>query len=275
MLEKCEMAEVKKRGRPSQPNSGSQKGAQALERGIAVLNYLALSGGSSSVSNIAENLSLPLSTTFRLLKVLEEADFVYQDAQLSWWHIGLQAFTVGSSYIHNRDILSVAAPYLQRLMLLSGETANLAIRNGFEAVLIGQRECQSMVRMCAPLGNRLPLHASGAGKALLYSLDDDALMSLMMQAGLKNFTPQTVDNLNALQKDLQQASRQGFAQDHEEHVIGLNCLASAIFDSNNNVVAAISISGPSSRLTQERFKDLGELVRDTARDISLALGQRH
>ena len=65
------MAEVKKRGRPSQPGSGSQKGAQALERGIAVLNYLAQSGGSSSVSNIAENLSLPLSTTFRLLKVLE------------------------------------------------------------------------------------------------------------------------------------------------------------------------------------------------------------
>ncbi len=170
------MAEVKKRGRPSQPGSGSQKGAQALERGIAVLNYLAQSGGSSSVSNIAENLSLPLSTTFRLLKVLEEADFVYQDAQLSWWHIGLQAFTVGSSYIHNRDVLSVAAPYMQRLMLLSGETANLAIRNGFEAVLIGQRECQSMVRMCAPLGSRLPLHASGAGKALLYSLDDEALI---------------------------------------------------------------------------------------------------
>ncbi|MBU9810910.1 HTH-type transcriptional repressor AllR [Rahnella sp. SL6] len=269
------MAEVKKRGRPSQPGSGSQKGAQALERGIAVLNYLAQSGGSSSVSNIAENLSLPLSTTFRLLKVLEEADFVYQDVQLSWWHIGLQAFTVGSSYIHNRDVLSVAAPYMQRLMLLSGETANLAIRNGFEAVLIGQRECQSMVRMCAPLGSRLPLHASGAGKALLYSLDDDALMSLLMQAGLKNFTTHTLNNLNALQKDLQQARRQGFAQDSEEHVTGLNCLASAIFDSNNNVVAAISISGPSSRLTTERFTDLGELVRDTARDISLALGQRH
>jgi IclR family negative regulator of allantoin and glyoxylate utilization operon len=275
MLEKCEMAEVKKRGRPSQPGSGSQKGAQALERGIAVLNYLAQSGGSSSVSNIAENLSLPLSTTFRLLKVLEEADFVYQDAQLSWWHIGLQAFTVGSSYIHNRDVLSVAAPYMQRLMLLSGETANLAIRNGFEAVLIGQRECQSMVRMCAPLGSRLPLHASGAGKALLYSLDDEALMSLMMQAGLKNFTTHTLDNLNALKKDLQHARQQGFAQDSEEHVTGLNCLASAIFDSNNNAVAAISISGPSSRLTTERFTDLGELVRDTARDISLALGQRH
>lgn len=86
-------------------------------------------------------------------------------------------------------------------------------------------------------------------------------MSLMMQAGLKNFTTHTLDNLNALKKDLQHARQQGFAQDSEEHVTGLNCLASAIFDSNNNAVAAISISGPSSRLTTERFTDLGELVR--------------
>ncbi|WP_159567677.1 HTH-type transcriptional repressor AllR [Budvicia diplopodorum] len=269
------MTELKRRGRPSQPDSASHKGAQALERGIAILQYLAKSGGSSSVSDISENLSLPLSTAFRLLKVLEQSDFVYQDDQLSWWHIGLQAFTVGSSYIHNRDVLSVAAPYMQRLMLLSGETANLAIRNGLEAVLIGQRECQSIVRMCAPLGSRLPLHASGAGKALLYPLDDEQLMSVIIQTGLKAFTAKTRSDLNELQKDLAKAKQRGYALDQEEHVTGLNCLASTIYDSNNNVTAAISISGPSSRLTVERFSDLGELVKNTARDISQALGQCH
>lgn len=116
--------------------------------------------GSSSVSDISLNLDLPLSTTFRLLKVLQAADFVYQDSQLGWWHIGLGVFNVGAAYIHNRDVLSVAGPFMRRLMLLSGETVNVAIRNGNEAVLIGQLECKSMVRMCAPLGSRLPLHAS-------------------------------------------------------------------------------------------------------------------
>ncbi|WP_440137836.1 IclR family transcriptional regulator domain-containing protein, partial [Salmonella enterica] len=80
-------------------------------------------------------LDLPLSTTFRLLKVLQSADFVYQDSQLGWWQIGLGVFNVGSAYIHNRDVLSVAGPYMHRLMLLSGETVNVAIRNGNEAVL--------------------------------------------------------------------------------------------------------------------------------------------
>ncbi|VEB62383.1 IclR family transcriptional regulator [Salmonella enterica subsp. enterica] len=78
--------------------------------------------------------------------------------------------------IHNRDVLSVAGPFMHRLMLLSGETVNVAIRNGNEAVLIGQKECKSMVRMCAPLGSRLPLHASGAGKALLYPLTEEELV---------------------------------------------------------------------------------------------------
>lgn len=86
------MTEVRRRGRPGQAEPVAQKGAQALERGIAILQYLEKSGGSSSVSDISLNLDLPLSTTFRLLKVLQAADFVYQDSQLGWWHIGLGVF---------------------------------------------------------------------------------------------------------------------------------------------------------------------------------------
>ncbi|MDZ8723589.1 HTH-type transcriptional repressor AllR [Escherichia coli] len=266
------MTEVRRRGRPGQAEPVAQKGAQALERGIAILQYLEKSGGSSSVSDISLNLDLPLSTTFRLLKVLQAADFVYQDSQLGWWHIGLGVFNVGAAYIHNRDVLSVAGPFMRRLVLLSGETVNVAIRNGNEAVLIGQLECKSMVRMCAPLGSRLPLHASGAGKALLYPLAEEELMSIILQTGLQQFTPTTLVDMPTLLKDLEQARELGYTVDKEEHVVGLNCIASAIYDDVGSVVAAISISGPSSRLTEDRFVSQGELVRDTARDISTALG---
>lgn len=266
------MTEVRRRGRPGQAEPVAQKGAQALERGIAILQYLEKSGGSSSVSDISLNLDLPLSTTFRLLKVLESADFVSQDNQLGWWHIGLGVFNVGAAYIHNRDVLSVAGPFMRRLMLMSGETVNVAIRNGNEAVLIGQQECKSMVRMCAPLGSRLPLHASGAGKALLYPLSEQELLDTILKTGLQRFTPTTMVDLPVLQKALEVAMEQGYIIDQEEHVVGLNCIASAIFDDVGTVVAAISISGPSSRLTPERFLSQGELVRDTARDISKALG---
>lgn len=266
------MTEVKRRGRPGQAEPAAQKGAQALERGIAILQYLEKSGGSSSVSDISINLDLPLSSTFRLLKVLEGAEFVYQDSQLGWWHIGLGAFNVGTAYIHNRDVLSIAGPFMRRLTLMSGETVNVAIRNGSEAVLIGQQECKAMVRMCAPLGSRMPLHASGAGKALLYPLLPEELVNVLLTTGMQRFTPKTIVDLPALQRDLEEAKHREYCLDHEEHVTGLNCIASAIYDGTGTVVAAISISGPASRLTPDRFDNQGELVRDSARDISIALG---
>lgn len=267
------MTELRRKGRPTQANAGATKGALALDRGLDILRYLASAGGSSSVSVLSDKLQLPLSTTFRLLKVLEKSEFVFQDPQLGWWHIGIQSFTVGAAYMNDRDVVSIAGPFMRRLMLLSGETANLAIRNNFDAVLIRQYECQALVRMCAPLGSRLPLHASGAGKALLYPLAEEEMLDLVVRSGLTSYTPKTITSLNLLKKDLHQSLENDYTIDEEEHALGLNCVASAIFDRSNNVIAAISISGPSSRVEKTRFTELGELVRDVANDISTALGE--
>ncbi|EFE53366.1 HTH-type transcriptional repressor AllR [Providencia rettgeri DSM 1131] len=267
------MTEPRTKGRP-QTDKSSPKGAQALERGLDILQFLANSGGSSSVSVLSEQLGLPLSTTFRLLKVPEQSEFIFQDSQLGWWHIGLQSFTVGATYMNDRDVVSVAGPFMRRLMLLSGETANLAIRNNLDAVLIRQCECHALVRMCAPLGSRLPLHASGAGKALLFPLDEEEMLELVTRSGLQEFTPKTITSINVLRKALGHYQELGYVIDNEEHALGLNCLAAPIFDRNNSVIAAISISGPSARVTEERFTELGELVRDVAADISAALGER-
>ena len=129
-----------------------------------------------------------------------------------------------------------------------------------------------MVRMCAPLGSRLPLHASGAGKALLYPLPAEELVDVIVKTGLQRFTPTTIVDLPVLQRNLDEARACGYSIDQEEHVTGLNCIASAVYDDVGSVVAAISISGPASRLTPDRFISQGELVRETARNISTALG---
>ncbi|EEK4243282.1 Negative regulator of the allantoin and glyoxylate utilization operon, partial [Salmonella enterica subsp. enterica serovar Adelaide str. A4-669] len=111
-----------------------------------------------------------------------------------------------------------------------------------------------------------------AGKALLYPLTEEELVGIVVNTGLRRFTPTTLVDLPILLKNLEQAREQGYTVDQEEHVVGLNCIASAIYDDAGSVVAAISISGPASRLTEDRFISQGELVRDTAKDISTALG---
>ncbi|MDH8346021.1 IclR family transcriptional regulator C-terminal domain-containing protein, partial [Klebsiella pneumoniae] len=87
---------------------------------------------------------------------------------------------------------------------------------GNEAVLIGQQECKSMVRMCAPLGSRLPLHASGAGKALLYPLPAEELVDVIVKTGLQRFTPTTIVDLPVLQRNLDEARACGYSIDQEE-----------------------------------------------------------
>ncbi len=105
------MTEVRRRGRPGQAEPVAQKGAQALERGIAILQYLEKVGKSCRLAISLLNLDLPLSTTFRLLKVLQAADFVYQDNQLGWWHIGLGVFNV----VQRTSITAMSSPSPGRL----------------------------------------------------------------------------------------------------------------------------------------------------------------
>ncbi len=109
-------------------------------------------------------------------------------------------------------------------------------------------------------------------KAPGYPLTEEELVGIVVNTGLRRFTPTTLVDLPILLKNLEQVREQGYTVDQEEHVVGLNCIASAIYDDAGSVVAAISISGPASRLTEDRFISQGELVRDTAKDISTALG---
>ncbi|VFS94275.1 Negative regulator of allantoin and glyoxylate utilization operons [Raoultella planticola] len=114
----------------------------------------------------------------------------------------------------------------------------------------------------------------GAGKALLYPLSPDELVDVIVKTGLQRFTPTTIVDLPVLQRNLDEARARGYSIDQEEHVTGLNCIASAVYDDVGSVVAAISISGPASRLTPDRFVSQGELVRGDGKEYQHRAGTK-
>ena len=114
--------------------------------------------------------------------------YVYQAGDLGRWYVGLQAFTVGSSFLASRDFVAQSHPYMRRLMEQSGETANLAILDGTEAVFIDQVQCREMMRTIVKLGSRVPLHASGVGKAIFASLPDEQIDAILKVKGLPRIT---------------------------------------------------------------------------------------
>ena len=159
-----------RRGRtPSKPGAVAGQ-VQSLTRGLNLLEALAKADGGITLTDLAQRVDLPPSTTHRLLSTLQRMGYVYQGGDLGLWYVGLHAFTVGAGFLANRDFVAQSHAYMRRLMEQSGETANLAILDGTEAVFIAQVQCHEMMRILVKLGSRVPLHASGVGKAIFASL---------------------------------------------------------------------------------------------------------
>ncbi|MER2474395.1 glyoxylate bypass operon transcriptional repressor IclR [Photorhabdus laumondii] len=247
---------------------------QSLSRGLTLLEYISESPGGIALTDLAQQAGLPNSTTHRLLTTLQQHGFVRQIGDLGLWVIGSHTFIVGSSFLQSRNLLALIHPILRRLMEDSGETVNLAIldHSEYEAVIVDQVQCNALMRMSAPIGGKLPMHASGAGKAFLSTLSDNQLVQLLHKKGLHSYTQHTKTTPSNLKENLEQARKQGYSFDDEEHALGLRCIAACIYDEHHQAFAAISISGPVSRITDDRITELGALVIRAAKEINKEYG---
>lgn len=268
------MSEGKRRtaGRPAGSGKSTSGHSQSLVRGLNLLERLAASPGGLALSELAEEADFAPSTTHRLLQALQSQGFVTQDNELGVWKIDVKTFRIGNSFLEARDFLATSRPFLRRLTALTGETANLGVRDDGTAVFLAQSESPQMMRMITRLGSRAPLHASGVGKALMAWLPEDELERILDERGLARVTENTLHTPESLREGMAEIRRQGFACDREEHAIGLHCVAACIHDEHGIPLAAISVSGPVARIPEERLLELGQLVRETAAEITARLG---
>ncbi|CQD35909.1 glyoxylate bypass operon transcriptional repressor IclR [Yersinia mollaretii] len=247
---------------------------QSLTRGLKLLEYISEAQGSVALTDLAQQAGLPNSTTHRLLTTMQQQGFVRQVGDLGLWTMGAHAFIVGSSFLQSRNLLAMVHPMLRRLMDESGETVNLAVldHSDYQAIIIDQVQCTALMRMSAPIGGKLPMHASGAGKAFLSTLSDDQLVQLLHKKGLHAYTQHTRTSPASLKENLALIRKQGYSFDDEEHALGLRCIAACLFDEHHEAFAAISISGPVSRITDDRVTELGALVIHAAKEITQSYG---
>ena len=266
-----------RRGRkPAPAAAAAQSGGQvqSLTRGLTLLEFIAEAHGSVALTELAQQAGLPNSTPHRLLTTMQQQGFVRQVGDLGHWTIGAHAFIVGSSFLQSRNLLAIVHPILRKLMEESGETVNLAVldHNDHQAIIIDQVQCTQLMRMSAPIGGKLPMHASGAGKAFLSQLSDEQVSNLLHRNGLHAYTHATLVSPVHLKEDLAQSRKRGYSFDDEEHALGLRCIASCIYDEHREPFAAISISGPISRMTDDRVTELGAMVIRAAKEVTLAYG---
>ena len=244
---------------------------QSVTRAMKILEHLASSGGGQGVTAIAEAVGLNKSTCFGLIYTLQALGYVVQDKKTGGYRLGMKNYQLGQAYTEQLDLRRIAQPHLQELSQMALETVHLVIREGLHAVYIDKIEGPHAMRISSQLGQRVKMHCAGVGKAILAHFSDEEL-ELALEKELTRYTCNTVTDLDALKKVLTEIRKKGLAMDNQEVELGLCCLAAPIFDLTGSAVAAISISGPTTRLTKKRITELMPCLKSAVVDISRQLG---
>jgi IclR family acetate operon transcriptional repressor len=263
----------KLRGRPRSMRVGAETGGsvQAIDRGLAVLGIISASDG-LTLTDLSQRAGLAPSTAHRILSSLEAHQFVDHDEERGLWLIGVGAFEVGSAFLRNRRLAGIGRLVMHQLMETTGETVNLGIEDAGEVVFISQIESHSALRAFFRAGSRAPIHASGVGKALLAEMPEPRVKEILYKRGLPRFSERTLVAPADLFRELASIRDSGWAVDDEERNLGMRCVAAAIFNEYGEAIAGVSVSGPTVRITPDRARELGPMVKRAADDITASIG---
>lgn len=245
---------------------------QAIERAVAILNTFSVEEPELGVTELADRLELHKSTVHRFLVNLEAAGLVERNRHTSRYRLGLRIFELGGLVLQQMNLWDEALPFLEGLVRDSGETGHLAVLDGGEAVYIEKVEARRALRIPSAIGRGYPAHATSLGKILLAHLETGARDALIEERGLHRCAPNTITDPDLLREELAEIRRQGYAVDDEEYEEGLRCIGAPIVGHTGQIVAAMGIGGPVTRVTPTRVDELAELVMAAAGSLSRRMG---
>lgn len=247
---------------------------KVLEKALDILDLFDNKSEELSAAEINQRLGLNKTTTFRILRILEESDYLERAPESLKFRLGFKLYRLGSLVEGNVEIQKLAHPFLEDLKDKCDETVHLVVLHSGEALYLDKIEGKKAIRVVSRVGMKLPAHCSGVGKVLLASLPEANVEKILRKRGLKRFTRNTISDLETLKKELARVRVQGYAIDNEEIEVGLKCVAAPIMDSRGEVIAAISISGPRDRFLESDIARLLPMVLNTSEQISNCLIQK-
>jgi DNA-binding IclR family transcriptional regulator len=252
--------------------SAPDAGVRSVERAITILDVLA-QGGWRTGAEIARELHVHRSTALRLLGTLERHAMVERDPKSAKYRLGRRLPQLASVVTGESDLRSMARPVCEGLAAALGETVTLDVLVGDEIVPIEQATGSTSVVSVNWLGRRTPVHCTASGKVIL-AWAPEAIRERLLARPLERCTPHTITDRAELEAQLDSTREAGVARTYEELELGLDAIASPVYDSGGEVVAALDVSGPSHRLRAEGRPELVQLTVAAAADLSRRLGYR-
>ncbi len=255
-------------GDPVTDGGGSARdgSVQSVDRAISILQVLARRG-LSGVTAIAEDLSLHKSTVSRLLATLEARGLVEHIPGRGGYRLDYGVVLLAEGVTKRTDLTVISRPVCAELAEDIGETINIDVPEGNRAVTVDQSTGTFSLSAVNWVGRRDPMHVTSPGKVFLAEMPPSEL-ARFLESEVVAFTEHTITDPLRLREELQRVRDQGYASTVEELELGLAAVAVPIRALDGRVIAALSVSGPTVRLTPDRIPDLAGRLRAGAAQIS-------
>ncbi|WP_155834284.1 IclR family transcriptional regulator [Halotalea alkalilenta] len=242
---------------------------QSLEKGLAVLKAFGTGRSTLSLAEIAERAEITKSSAQRMVHTLELLGYLAKEPGSRRMRLTPKVMELGYNYLAGDALLDVANPYLAELSRLSEETVNLTEPDGDSMVYVARFVAHRFIPIHMPIGSRIPMYCSGAGRAYLSALDHDTARALVERSPRPRHTEHTLVESREILERIELARRRGFSSQAEEIFLGDMSLAAAVVNSHGQPLAAVHIAAPTSRWRLEEAEArLAPLLIDCARNIS-------
>jgi IclR family KDG regulon transcriptional repressor len=225
------------------------------------------------ISTLSKRLGIAKSTVHRLAVTLVSEGMLEQDTESGKYRLGIALFGLGALVRRRMNVSTQARPYLFALRERTNETVHLAILDGSEIMYVYNLESSQAIRMRSDLGVRKPAYCTAEGQAIL-AFQPAETVERIIREGLLPRTPQTITDPTRLMRALDTIRQRGCAIEDQESEIGMRCIAAPIRNDAGEVVAAVAVAGPASRLSKKTIADFIPHVIESADRISARLGAR-
>lgn len=252
----------------------SENTVQSVDRALQILGYLGSKREGYGVTELSREIGLNKTSVYRMLSTFVKHGYAEQDPETERYKLGYKVLELSSSLLESIDLRVEAKVFLRELEQFTNEVIHLVVYSNGEVVYIEKLEGTETLRMHSKVGTRAPMHCTSVGKVILAYLPQDEVTQIVEKHKLPKHTEHTITDKEAFYKHLAEVRERGYALDLEENELSICCIATPIFDRTGRVTAAVSVSGPSTRMTSETMDLLKDKMIDISKRISARLGFR-
>jgi len=249
----------------------------SVDRALSIIETLS-QVEEMGITELSREVGLGKATVYRLVTTLRIRGYIEQTTTEKY-RLNLKVFELGNKVVNRLGIRKIAYPYLEKLALDTKETVNLAVLDGTDVYYIDRIESREPLRIQLDIGTRFPAYCTGLGRVLLAYSDPNAIDQLLDQlqnkGEIQKYTHKTLVDTKLLRIELNKIKEQGYTLDDEQYLSGIRCVSAPIFKHTGKVAAALSVAGPTVRMTNRTISKVIPIVKETATNISVRLGYSH